>query len=795
MTLVYLACAWLLGIYVGSLLHLPLWIVGVAIPICTATAYALRAHPRVELASLCLLILLLGYWRYDLARPILVPGPLAEYNEGGIVTLRGLVTNDPGPRDRLANLHVSVHELKTDHTWMPMPGQVLVQVPSYETYRYGDEIEVYGRLTTPSDFDDFSYRAYLARQGVHSLVRYSVIQLLERDRGSPMWRLLYRLKRHTHDIIAAILPEPEAALLTGILLGSDQGIPSSLMDRFRATGTAHIIAISGFNITIISASLVRLFTRFLQRYLALAAAIGAIALYSILVGTDPPVVRAAILGGLSALALIVGRKSHALTSLLAAAWFMTAWQPFLLWDVGFQLSFAASLGLILYSDRLNAWAESALFRVTSQQAARKVVALLNDSLLVTLAAQITTLPLMVYHFRQFSWITIPSNLLILSVQPAIMYLGGAAAMLGWISLRLGQLVGWVAWLPLTYTIRAVEWTANWVGHSVTPSATHSVAHPLALLSYYGILALCTLAPVRVSISPRAVWQWLRTGTARKAVLVALIATRVLVWIAVASLPDGRLHVAYLDVGQGDAILIQTPRGSRLLIDGGPSPAALLAALGRRLPFWDRHIDLVLLSHPHDDHLLGLLPLVERYHVGQVLMSDVSDQSPAYEQWQQLLQDNGIPLLTVQHSLEIDLGDGPLMQVVPPIAAGDSSVDDTSLVVRLSWQHASFLFSGDLEADGLLKVGDAGWPLACTVLKVPHHGSEGAVNGDLLDVASPALTVISVGADNSFGHPAPHTLAQLQSVGVQVLRTDQVGTVEITTNGERYWLRTGGAPPD
>ena len=792
MTLIYLACAWLLGIYVGSLLDLPLWIVGAAIALCSATAYALRAHPRVQLASLCLLILFLGYWRYDVARHILVPGPLAEHNDSGKVSLRGLVTNDPVPRDRQANLYVSVRELKIDGTWMPMFGHVLVQVPNYATYCYGDELEVHGELTTPSDFDGFSYRAYLARQGVHSLVRYPWVQLLERDLGSPLWRLLYRLKRHTHGIIAAILAEPEAALLTGILLGSDEGIPSSLMDRFRATGTAHIIAISGFNITIISASLVRLFARFLQRYLALVAAIGAIALYSILVGANPPVVRAAIMGGLSALALIVGRKSHALTSLLAAAWFMSAWQPFLLWDIGFQLSFMASLGLILYGGHLKAWTECVLSMVTSEQAAQQVAALLHDSLLMTLAAQITTLPLIVYHFRHFSWITIPSNLLILSVQPAIMYLGGAAAMLGWISLRLGQLVGWVAWLPLTYTVRAVEWTASWVGPSVTPSTTYSAVHPLALLSYYGALALCTLVPVRISISPRAAWQWLRTGTVRKAALAALVTALILVWIAVAGLPDGRLHVAFLDVGEGDAILIQTPHGSRMLIDGGPSPAALLAALGRRLPFWDRRIDLVLLSHPHDDHLRGLLPLVERYQVRQVLMSDVSHQSGVYQQWQRLLRDHRVPLLFVKHPLEVDLGDGPVLQVVPPIAAHDSSVDDTSLVVRLSWQEASFLFSGDLEAAGLLTVGDAGWPLACTVLKVPHHGSDGAVNEDLLTATAPELAVISVGAGNRFGHPAPHTLAHLERVGVQILRTDQIGAVEITTDGDQYWAFTGPA---
>jgi competence protein ComEC len=789
MTLIYLACAWLLGIYLGSLLQLPAWVPGAAAVVCVAASFALRGRPRAQLISICLLILSLGWWRYDPARPILAPGPLAEYNDGDGVTFRGLVVNDPVPRDRQANLQVSVHELKAQHAWMPMRGQVLVQVPSYEAHRYGDELEIHGKLQTPSDSDGFSYRTYLARQGIHSVLRYPRITLLARDQGQTLLAFLYALKRRTQSVITTIMPEPEAALLTGILVGSDEGIPRSLMDKFRATGTAHIIAISGFNITLISAALVKVFSRLLQRYAALVVAVGAIALYSILVGAEPPVVRAAIMGGLSALALIVGRQSDAVTSLFAAAWVMTAWQPFALWDIGAQLSFAASLGLILYAEKLQKGAESWLERFVSMGAATRVARLLNESLLVTLAAMITTLPLMVYHFGHFSPLSLLCNLLILPVQPTIMCLGSTAAMAGLAYLPLGQLLGWAAWLLLTYTIRAVEITANWIQK---PEATRSV-HPAVPLAYYGLLALFTLSQTRRLISADAVKRLLRRGTVRKAVISTLVIVLVLVWVAVASLPDGRLHVTFLDVGQGDAVLIQTPAGHRLLIDGGPSPAALLAALGRYLPFWDRRIDIIMLSHPHDDHVRGLLAVLERYQVRQAFVSDVSHNSSVYEQWRQQLVDKGIPLLAIQHPLRVEFGDGPTMEVLPPDPIHYDNLDETSLVARLSWQSASFLFSGDLEADGVLEFGDAGWPLACTVLQVPHHGSDEAVNEDLLAVAGPDLAIISVGVDNRFGHPAEETLAHLERAEVRALRTDQAGTVEVTTDGERYWVRTRGSP--
>ena len=468
---------------------------------------------------------------------------------------------------------------------------------------------------------------------------------------------------------------------------------------------------------------------------------------------------------------------------------MTAWQPFTLWDIGFQLSFASSLGLILYAERLQRACEVVLAKVVSQVTAKRAATLLQDMLLTTLAAMIITLPLMVYHFGQFSPLSLLANALILPVQPTIMYLGSTAAMLGWVCLPLAKLVGWAAWLFLTFTIRTVEMTAQWIG--VAGMAT--AVHPAVPLGYYAVLAGITAGwKPRLNLAG-GLRGLLNRGTVRKALLAGLVLGVVLVWVAVASLPDGRLHVTYLDVGQGDAILVQTPAGHWLLIDGGPSPATLLAGLGRQLPFWDRRLDLVMLSHPHDDHLRGLLDLPGRYWVRQVLVAAIQDPPALHQQWCQQLEGDGIPVLEVQQPIQVDFGDGVCMEVLPPRPVVYESLDETSLVVRLRWQEATFLFSGDLEADGVLRFHHAGWPLDCTVLKVPHHGSEGSVTEELLAVTAPQLAVISVGTENRFGHPAEGTLSCLERAGVRTLRTDVHGTVKITTDGERYWVRTSGGP--
>lgn len=784
MTLIYLGCAWLLGVYLGSLLHLPLALMALLVALCTVTAWVGRGRPRVSLLSFYLSVLLLGLWRYSLARPALVPGPLAAYNDGSAVTLRGLVVNEPVPRDRRSQLQVSVYELQEHATWQALRGQVLVSVPSYETFRYGDELEIRGKLQTPSAEGDFSYRDYLARRGIHSLLSYPQVSLLARDKGQSWLAFLYRLKRRTQAIIAAIFPEPEAGLLTGILLGSDEGIPQSLMEQFRATGTAHIIAISGFNIAVISACLVKICSRFLQRYVALTVSLSVILLYTILVGADPPVVRAALIGGLSSLALITGRKSDAPTSLAVAAVAMTAWQPFVLWDTGFLLSFVASLGIMVYASRFQQWVETALERTTWSETLQRALRFASETVFTTLAAQLTTLPLMLIFFHQFSLLSLLANTLVLPVQPALMYLGGAAAMVGWVSLRVGQVLGWAAWLFLTYTLRCVALISRWIGSSGKVNGVPTVFS----IVYYGLLIICTYLPLRKRINVQALWQQMRREFSVKTTVMVLLAALVLVVSALSNLPDGRLHVTFLDVGQGDAILLQTPSGRHVLIDGGPSPSALLTALGRHLSFWDRHIDLVLVSHPHDDHLQGLLTLLPKYSIGQVLVSDIPCDSPLCKEWQAQLENSQISVLIVRQPLQIDLGDGPVLDVFPAQFSNPEQAQQASLVTRLSWQKAVCLFPGDLEADGLQRLAlRTGMPLSCTLLKVPHHGSDKAVNEHILFVTHPKVAIISVGTGNHFGHPAPATLQLLSKMNIETWRTDLVGDIQFTTDTSGYHL--------
>jgi competence protein ComEC len=265
----------------------------------------------------------------------------------------------------------------------------------------------------------------------------------------------------------------------------------------------------------------------------------------------------------------------------------------------------------------------------------------------------------------------------------------------------------------------------------------------------------------------------------------LLAIATLLLWAGALLDNGssRLVVSVLDVGQGDAILIETPAGHRILVDGGPSGARLSQVLGRA-----RRFDLVVLTHGQDDHVTGLVSLFDRYEVGAVLKSPLAGNSGAYNAWVDATALSSIPVHEAVAGEYVDLGDGIRLEVLgpPPGLLHDTEDDlnNNSVVLRLVYGDVSFLLTGDIEADAEATLLQQGGALRSTVLKVAHHGSDGSSTPAFLAAVKPAVAVISTGVENSFGHPSPTT--RLRLAGVPLLRTDLNGRVRFETDGRRLW---------
>jgi len=554
------------------------------------------------------------------------------------------------------------------------------------------------------------------------------------------------------------------------------------------TKASSAVWVSESNITLVSALFFALFGRLLGKRLAYWFALAGIGLYVMLVGADAAVLRAGLMGALFLTAIYLGRQATAYVSLLVTALVLTVINPFAMWDVGFQLSFAATLGLILFVPLMERWVEGGLARVASRRRAGQVVDLLGDLLILTLAAQLLTIPLVMYHFGRLSLVAPLANLLIQPAQMPIMAGGAIATVVGLVPILapMAQALFWVPWLFLAYTNAVVQWLAAW-SLAAVDTGPFSAAW---LVAYYG-LALGAVWLLGRKTSPG---QRLGSGvrsTAFKWAAAGLLVMAVLVWLAMLQLPDGRLHVAFLDVGQGDAALITVPGGRQVLVDGGPSPSALTSALGREMPFWDRSLDLVILTHADADHITGLVEALDRYQVDGWLDNGQGKENSLYGECLERLEARGVPTYTVRAGDRLDLGQGIELEVLHPAPgplAGAGS-NDNSVVVRLTWGKASFLLTGDLEAEGEQTLLQSGQGLASGVLKVAHHGSDGSSTTSFLEAVGPAYAVILVG-ENSFGHPTPGVLQRLADVGgVEVLHTNERGTVEFVTDGQRLWVET------
>jgi competence protein ComEC len=272
----------------------------------------------------------------------------------------------------------------------------------------------------------------------------------------------------------------------------------------------------------------------------------------------------------------------------------------------------------------------------------------------------------------------------------------------------------------------------------------------------------------------------------------VLAVLAVVLFAQALMPrTGRLQVTVLDVGQGDAILIEAPDGRVVLIDGGPSVSRLLNELGAALPSSEHRIDLVVLTHPQEDHVTGLAGLFDRYDVGEILASTREGTIPAYEAFRDAIAANDVPMTTAESGLVASLGDGIEIEVLNPppegVHGGADELNENSVVLHLIYGQVSFLFTGDLGFVGEDILLRSGADLRSTVLKVGHHGSDGSTSAAFLDAVGPDIAAISAGAVNPFGHPSPTT--RLRLAGIPTLGTDLNGRVRFETDGHSLWVES------
>jgi competence protein ComEC len=480
LTLIILAIAWLLGIVAADMFSLPLLPLGIAAALSLLIAAVGGRVPRARLAALALCCATLGAVRFDLAQVPVTQLSVQLLNGQGDLLLQGVVVDDPKRAEDGQRALIAAERVAIDGETRPVEGLVLVKLPAYPERRYGDRLQLTGALTTPREAErpgEFNYRQYLVRKRIFSLMEPKAVRLVGQNSGSPFWSGLLSLRDRARRVLLRELPEPQASLAVGILLGLQSSIPDDVSATFSATGTSHILVISGWNITIISTMLYGVTERLrLKKNTAFWAILICIWLYTLFVGASATVIRAAVMGTIVVVGQRLERRAHAWTTIFAACWAMTLWDPQTLWDLGFQLSAMATASLFAYGKGTEALLLKTPLRFGWLDWAR-------EALTATLAAQILALPLILYHFGNLSIIAPLANVILLPMVPYAMLFGAVALVGGLVWLPIGQWLATVAYLFLAWLTEGARLFAE-----MPYAAVQLPPFPLwLLLGYYAIV--------------------------------------------------------------------------------------------------------------------------------------------------------------------------------------------------------------------------------------------------------------------------------------------------------------------
>jgi competence protein ComEC len=401
----------------------------------------------LKVFGFALLFLLFGLWRYDLAVSNAPQEHIKFYNEQENIIFEGLVVAEPDIRKDQIKYTIKVDNVTKFNKAVEAEGKVLVSTSHYPEYNYGDRLNIKGELLTPGVYNDFSYKDYLAKFQIYSVCYNPEIDIINNQQGNIVYQKILELKKSYQGKIHQVLPEPHASLLSGIILGAKRALPEELREKFNLTGVSHIIVISGFHVAVVAGLLMNFCLGInISRKKSFWISIAGIIFFVVITGLQTSAIRAAIMGGLVLLAMYSGRLNNSRNAILLAAIIMLMINPKLLrYDIGFQLSFLATISIIYLSDSIKKY-----LKILPQ--AFKI----RESATMTLSAQILTLPIIIYNFERFSLVAPLTNIMVVPLVPLSMLAGSLVGFFGFISTELSQYFSYAAWGLLQYILWVVE---------------------------------------------------------------------------------------------------------------------------------------------------------------------------------------------------------------------------------------------------------------------------------------------------------------------------------------------------
>ena len=747
---------------------------------------------------------------------------ISRYMGKNKIAVEGLICTSPRVLPHKTDLIVSTTRIIKNGYDTAVNGKILLSVKdNKQAFKYGDYIRAKTRLKKPHSFNNpgaFDYERYLLYKGikVRGFINNSaMIVILRENRGNILKLRLEKFRTSIRNLISATSPNDEGKILQALILGEKGEIPEDILENFKRTGISHVLAISGLHIGII-AFLALIFIKTIMKsseYLllkfniikisALFATIP-IMCYAFVAGLGISTIRATIMILTFIVAVLLGKERDLLNTLALAAFIILIVTPVSLFDVSFQLSFTAVASILIITPRLTDFIPRRDYDKTDKSSLlkRKFVFNILLFIIVSFAATIGTLPLIAFYFNRLSTITLLSNIVIVPI-------------IGFCVLPLGLLTIIIAPFISAVGIVLIKIASFFTGISVSIInflASFSLSYffvttptliEIAFYYFLIIVVVHVLDGLKLKKTDRTYIESPLKRAILKVTLTFIIIffTANFVYLHVQATNANHVQVTFIDVGQGNSTLVEFPGGKRMLIDGGGFYGTKFD-IGRYVvaPFlWHQRIkkiDIVVLTHPDQDHLGGLIYILEHFDVDEVWSNGEYSSRDLYKEFTKVIRKKNVfHRIVSRNTPDITIGNTvvkilhPAHPIVSKVAApGKNDFNNNSVVLKITYGKISLLFPADITGTAERNLAMLGNDLRSNILMGPHHGSCTSSTIPFLKVTRPEIVVFSCGPENVFHFPHPEVLDRYRKIGARIFRTDKNGAVTIKTDGRRITVK-------
>ena len=792
---------YMIGILVELYLQISIALLSVVLVIVCIIMYAITSDVKKCVIYVCICVV--GIMQIH----------ILENNYNGIsskipeeLTIKALITSNASEREYKYTYTVTVSEINGEKLEKGI--QLMLNIKKNkikkDAPKFGNIVEITGTYEEPStarNYKGFDYRQYLKSRNIYGTIDCEKYEIIATNKINVASNIVNYVQNNIKENMFNILDEEQSALCVGILIGDREKISDITEDNFKKSNLTHMLAVSGSHITYIIVALTTILSK-TNRKFSLIITILFLLFFTVLTGFTASVLRASIMGIITLLASILHRKSDTINNLGISSIIILIYNPYLLVDAGFLLSYAGTIGIILFSKKISNGISIIVNKINPnllnieqnnnskilfvKSIIEKIILYVISSLSVTISANIVIIPIMAYMFSTISFTFWISNILAGSIMEVVTIFGFITYLISIVFPMLAEFLGIALNLFLTILLKIAEIS------SIIPGASIYIKTPsliMCVMYYLVIFILFNLKPIRQFIRKKAIFRFLIIKAKKhKLKILVTIITVIILLNSIIYVTDKNLKIYFVDVGQGDCTLIQTHEKKNILIDGGGSEfgsfdvgeSILLPYLLNR---GINKIDYMMISHFDSDHIGGLFYIMKNLKVDNIIISRQGKNSENFKKFIQIMSKKQINLIIVKRGDYVKIDDTSYFEILFPEEKqiSDNVLNNNSIVAKFVSSNVTMLFTGDIEEIAekrLCELYRNTNKLQADIIKVAHHGSKTSSTLSFLELVNPQIALIGVGADNNFGHPNEGVLERIKKLGTQIYRTDQTGEVSI-----------------